>query len=455
MALDPRAILYSKEMSPLEFNYETLFAPSIYQWLSYDDIYQLYRIINSVKLSSNIQEKKRLIDQIMTRRGCHKIGGGTNRIVYAPYECTINCFKIALDPIGIRANQSEYHNQNYLKPFVCKMFEIDQTGIIGNYERVKAIQSREEYESVASDIFELLTNNILGKYVMEDIGTNYMFNYGVRVGFGVVLIDYAMLFELDGSKLYCNNFVNGIECGGEIDYDDGFNHLYCTKCGLHYQARKLSSSIKQNKIKIMKEENDMSLISQLIINGEVVLESGGSTETVKQDECKGMIVTRNRKMTPKEAKRYNQEQRKKQKHNQNNQQDNSTPIAVIEDVSTQTIGDIVGEALSDIIKQENIPSNFNNVETKTDYKTTESSNNGTVADYKTDENKTFSAEELQASLTEKDYTEPDYSKYGLEPSDESDVVEQEDIEQSYDDSKYDSMKNFTPIKNKKNKLENL
>ena len=35
MALDPRAILYSKEMSPLEFNYETLFDLSIVSFLVY------------------------------------------------------------------------------------------------------------------------------------------------------------------------------------------------------------------------------------------------------------------------------------------------------------------------------------------------------------------------------------------------------------------------------------
>jgi hypothetical protein len=475
MKLNPRSILYSKEMSPLEFNFETLAAPSLYNWLDYNDIDSLQWIVNSVKYASKIDQKKDMINQLLIKRGCHKIGGGTNRVVYAPYECNVNCFKIALDKVGIKANYAENYNQNFIKPYVCKSFEVEaNTGVVGNYERVKAVQSREEYISIAPDIYDLITTKILGKYVMEDIGTNYMFNYGVRPGFGVVLIDYAMLFELDGSKLYCNNMINGFPCGGEIDYDEGFNHLYCTKCGMHYQARKLASAIHKQEIKIMKEENDMSLVSQLVIGGKVMSESDGSTETIQEKEVAGVIKTRKVKMTPKEIKKYEQEQRRKQKEEQRKKQEERGPIGVIEDNTQQTIGDVVGDALKDFIKQENIqttmpyytePTTYEYHETRTDYSAREKNDYFYQDDRETysvtkddeDDNVSLDPKSIQDAMMGSDDEEPDYSSYGLEPTEE---IEQDEDEQDEDDTKSDkedSLKNFVPNKKKVNqrRLENL
>ena len=39
-----------------------------------------------------------------------------------------------------------------------------------------------------------------------------------------------------------------VRCNGELDYDDGFNNLICTKCGKHYQARELKKAEKNDLI---------------------------------------------------------------------------------------------------------------------------------------------------------------------------------------------------------------
>lgn len=39
-----------------------------------------------------------------------------------------------------------------------------------------------------------------------------------------------------------------ITCGGELDYDDGFNNLICTKCGRQYHARDLKKAEKDQLI---------------------------------------------------------------------------------------------------------------------------------------------------------------------------------------------------------------
>ena len=78
----------------------------------------------------------------------------------------------------------------------------------------------------------MIANKFIGKYVLEDIGTIWFKNWGIRPGFGPVLLDYPYLFEVDIRDLYCYDMTPlGLPCGGQIDYDAGFNILICTKCG--------------------------------------------------------------------------------------------------------------------------------------------------------------------------------------------------------------------------------
>jgi hypothetical protein len=76
---------------------------------------------------------------------------------------------------------------------------------------------------------------------MEDIGTNFFMNWGIRKGFGPVILDYPYTYKVDIQKLKCTHVdkYTGIECDGLIDYDIGFNTLVCEKCGTRYTAREL------------------------------------------------------------------------------------------------------------------------------------------------------------------------------------------------------------------------
>lgn len=79
---------------------------------------------------------------------------------------------------------------------------------------------------------------------------------------GVVLLDYTYLYELDGNKLYCKapnvNSPSG-HCDGLIDYDDGFNRLYCTKCGSEYKAKELMKHIEEHEIIVGKGASNMKV----------------------------------------------------------------------------------------------------------------------------------------------------------------------------------------------------
>ena len=246
-------ILYNKQQSPLEFNFDSLTAPPLLSLLTIQDITELNKIATSIKLNGKIDLKYKLIDQIMTNRGFVKLHAGTNRVVYRFLEDQRFVVKIAVDRVGLGDNPAEYKNQFLLKPFVTKIFEVSPCGTVALVERVDAILSREEFLSVADDIFNLITKFFVGKYILEDFGTHYFMNWGIRNSISPVLLDFPYVYELDGNKLYCNAstlYNRNIPCGGQLDYDDGFNNLICTRCGKHYHARDLKKS-EENKLIII------------------------------------------------------------------------------------------------------------------------------------------------------------------------------------------------------------
>ena len=232
------------------FQFDKLTAPPLASLLSEYDMMQLYEIARDPKLSARIKKKYEMINQILYPRGFKLLGRGTNRCAYKHYEFPNIVLKVPIDKVGMSDGFNEYQNQWLLQPFVAKTFEIHPSGI-SLHERVQPLTSHRELELLADEYFNLVTKVFIGKYVMEDIGEQYFMNWGVRPGFGLVLLDYPYLFELDIAKLRCNapdpkNPYN--VCMGEIDYDMGFNHLYCSKCGKRYAARELGKSIENNQL---------------------------------------------------------------------------------------------------------------------------------------------------------------------------------------------------------------
>lgn len=253
---DLLSILYTRKMSSMDFNFEAL-QPSrgLYDLLYPYDIRYLKSITSHPKLTSKIGEKTKLIKEVMEERNFKKMAQGTNRICFKHYTYSDIVAKVALDDVGLTDNPAEYRNQNILKPFICKEFELSEFGEVGLFERVEPITSVNQFLSIAGDVFDLLNIYIDGKYVLEDIGSDYFLNYGIRKGFGPVLLDYPYLYEIDGSKLICNNrdplSPTGY-CMGEVDFDAGYNNLVCTKCGKRYLAKELRKKEKDSGIIIQK-----------------------------------------------------------------------------------------------------------------------------------------------------------------------------------------------------------
>ena len=280
-------VLYSKTLSPLEFKFESLMIPSMYNYLTPYDVQALNDIATSVKYNANRKFKEKEIDRIMVSRSFRRFHCGTNRVVYRHLEDPRFVAKIALDRTGIKDNPREFKNQTYLKPFVTKVFEVSPCGTVGFVEKVEPITSREEFLNIANDVFDVLVYGLIGLYALDDVGTDFFMNWGVRLGFGPVLLDFPYVFKLDGNKLHCalpeiDHYGNrtGRICDGEIDYDDGFNYLVCPKCGKKYCARDLAEAQQDNLI-ILKGGNDtMPLKVQLFVGNNPMGESQKETDRI-------------------------------------------------------------------------------------------------------------------------------------------------------------------------------
>lgn len=292
--------IQSKVTTIEDFNYDKLTAPPLAMLLSQQDIDNLYYIATSVKYSGKPDKKYEAINNIMKARGFVKASAGTNRVVYRHLESNDFVVKVAADATGIKDNPREFQNQFIFKPFVTKVFEVSPCGTVGVFERVNPIESREEFLSVASDIYEVITEWFIGKYIMADIGTKFFMNWGIRtysvgregsVSFGPVLLDFPYVYELDGNKLFCsavdhNNLETGV-CGGIIDYDDGFNFLVCSKCGVRYRVKELAKKIKNNEIKVnRRRETKTMVIGRYDSNGNIVVDD----KVVTKPEAKKVSI---------------------------------------------------------------------------------------------------------------------------------------------------------------------
>lgn len=256
------SVMYGGTTDLNSFKWDQMTTVPILSLMTTQDIDYIRKLILSPKYSGDTKYKLDKINDVMHFRGFTKFAGGTNRVVYIHPAAPNAVFKVAIDSIGIGDNPAEYRNQAILKPYCCKVFECSPCGTIASFERVYRITTFKEFYEIADDYFYILSRRILGKYIMEDIGINYFMNVGIRIGCHPVILDFPYLYELDGKKLQCQNQLDdGTICGGEIDYDDGFNKLICKKCGRIYRAKDLRKDPDKSRIVVIgageKEYTDM------------------------------------------------------------------------------------------------------------------------------------------------------------------------------------------------------
>lgn len=283
-------LLYTKMVDSRAVSFENIPQPAtILSLLTMEDIMQLNKIAKSKRLASKPKEKFSMITQIMERRGFKKLAAGTNRMVFKYMENQSFVVKVAFCQVALTDNLRELYNQHLLKPFVTKVFDVTPCGTVGLFERVNPISSRESFMTIASDVYDIIINHLVGRYVIDDMGSKFFMNWGVRDGQFPVLLDFPYVFELDGSKLYCNKpdpmSPTGF-CGGEIDYDDGFNYLVCQKCGKSYLASDLRLKDAKAAPLIVDQKGDLNMQVRVEMDGNLVSSVDTTKETAVYEKPK-------------------------------------------------------------------------------------------------------------------------------------------------------------------------
>lgn len=225
--------------------YDAMTVNPLYSYFNQSDIDRINEIAMSTALNAKPKEKYRLMAEVMHARGFYFIGGGTNRRTYAcSYDPRIVA-KVATDSVGISNNKREIVNQNVLKPYCCKVYEISPCGTLAIIERVTPVKTQQDFQVIAEEVFDILLFKIRNKNIgMEDIGRRSFKNWGVRNGFGPVLLDYPTMYVIDPERAFCyaKNPVTGALCNAPLDYDDGFDSIVCTACGAKYMSKSLAKT---------------------------------------------------------------------------------------------------------------------------------------------------------------------------------------------------------------------
>ena len=227
-----------------KIDYDGMMKPPIWNYIPLQVINQIHNLIHDPKLMARPSKKYKMMNDILRPFGIKHLASGTNRrSFYCTYDETI-VFKIGIDSVGEEANLMEYYAQNVLKPFCAKMYDVTPNGTIALSERVETM-TEEEYRQVYCDnIFDLIFMILNRGYIMEDVGVNFFKNWGVRYGFGPVVLDYPYVYQVDWMKLKCirRDPITGDKCLGDLDYNyrKGMSEIICKKCGARYNARDLA-----------------------------------------------------------------------------------------------------------------------------------------------------------------------------------------------------------------------
>ena len=177
------------KFDPFRFNWGDLMKPPVTAYLSPKTLDDLNAISTDPKLMNNVSKKYKFLDQTLLPMRFRLLASGTNRrAYYCEYDNSI-IMKIGSDRTGRSDNIAEYHVQQLIKPFCCKIFDVVPTGVAALIERVEPVDESSFKSDYANMIFDLIMSLLYRGYILEDIGGNYFKNWGIRFGFGIVLID--------------------------------------------------------------------------------------------------------------------------------------------------------------------------------------------------------------------------------------------------------------------------
>jgi len=220
--------------------------PPLRYYIPEPALISLYNISCDSKLANNPKKRFEIQNNILESYGFKPLASGTSRrTFYCVYDPQI-IIKLGSDMIGRSDNLSEFILQRVLSPFCPKILDVDQTGSVMLSERVETM-TEDDYKRWIKEIFAFVESYFQLGYIFEDIGLYSFKNWGVRIGFGPVLLDFPYLYQIDWNKMTCDKIDPNThkKCGGQIgyNYEAVMSEIICHKCHVRYSAQYLAKPI--------------------------------------------------------------------------------------------------------------------------------------------------------------------------------------------------------------------
>ena len=228
------------------------------------------------------------------------LGNGTNR-----YGILVDGYavKIALDDAGRMDNRREFRYAKQLDPYVVRVYECLENGLLAVFEYV-TIFSYDEYLENQDEMRDILSE-ISHSYLIGDIGVsqaNYV-NWGTRQNGQICIMDFAYIYSLSYRGFQCTCEDHGI-----LEFDQDYNTLVCPFCNKKWEfsdiRRRISKADEEKEIGNIMDGPDVRRLTSPDQTFEVEVES----ETNKKSKDVGPKKMKER--TPEEAKAKIEEQRK-------------------------------------------------------------------------------------------------------------------------------------------------
>jgi hypothetical protein len=232
--------------------YDSWTAPPVSYFLSPDDLATIEKYALSPYYTTHPKEKAKDLDELMSKRGFRFIRGGTNRRFYEHVLIPRVGMKLATCNVGMKNNIDDIKNQDILKPFCTKIFDVARyangyySGVAEVVEAGVPVTCMDELKPYWEQLFFMFEFKIRKDDIgIEDLGLRSLTQYCIRPNFGVIICDFPTMVVIDRSKCFCTKTIDrgGIKtlCGGTIDYDGTYSYMECCKCHQKYSIQSLKA----------------------------------------------------------------------------------------------------------------------------------------------------------------------------------------------------------------------
>ena len=270
------------------------FRSRILQYFPSELLVQLYLITTAHNVNNNDKTPK--IVELLKEFNVPftPLGNGTNR-----YGILVDGYaiKIALDGAGRMDNRREFRYAKKLYPYVVKVYECLENGLLAVFEYV-TIFSYDEYLANQEDMRDILSE-ISHQYLIGDIGVstaNYV-NWGTRQTGQICIMDFAYIYSLSYRGFQCTCEDHGI-----LEFDQDYNILICPFCKKKWEfsdiRRRISKEDEEKEIGNIMEGPDVRRLTSPVQSFEI------ETESDSAKPKKIAIRRTNQEMSREEAKAF-------------------------------------------------------------------------------------------------------------------------------------------------------